>query len=266
LKALNIFLPLFLLLFFSLNILASEKTIHLAVASNFYFTAEQLVRVFEEAEGIKGAKVSLATGSSGVLASQVVNGAPFDLFFSADEVRIDKLVAKNHVRASDTRIYAIGKLMLIARRESDKPMCGLLDSQKERRIALAKPELAPYGVAAKELMFDWGLNEGEQDTIFVYGNNLSQVAQFFSQKAVDYAWLSASQKHLFSNLNQSFCFYKPEVENYKSIVQKMALLKPENPSAKAFWVFLKSKRAKEILLANEYILPVIGEKNNAGSF
>jgi len=245
--------------------------IHIAVASNFYTTLASIVELFEAETGHH---VSISSGASGILSTQILRGAPFDLFFSADTAHVKKLVQQGIIEDKDTAIYARGILLLVANLDNtyfnnsiahEKDVCGLArlsshsSEKKILKMAMAKPELAPYGEASFAFMKQQfpELVQNKQVT-FIYGNNVSQVAQYFSQAGVEFAWLPLSMKEQISkqeitvNIKQ-VCFYQPPIDSYPAIIQVMAIVKKENPVALEFWQFVKSEKVKSLIRQAGYL-------------
>lgn len=121
-----------------------------------------------------GRKVTFTFGASGMLARQIENGAPFDLFLSADEYQVEPLVKKNKVDPDSRQIYAIGRIAIWSKSGNFK---SLADLPKARAIAIANPLTAPYGRAAKEALAKSGLWPQVQDKV-VQAETVRQAFQF----------------------------------------------------------------------------------------
>ena len=143
-----------------------------AVASNFRIPAESLVQVFEEQTGHS---VVVTSGSTGTLYAQIVNGAPFDVLLAADAERPGRLV-KSGAALPDSRFtYAVGQLVLWS---ADPALNGhdcaeMLQQRQFRRLAIANPDTAPYGAAARQVLERLSL-WGELDDRLVVGENIAQ--------------------------------------------------------------------------------------------
>lgn len=127
-----------------------------------------------------GQALRVTYGSSGQFVSQIQNGAPFDLFLSADEAFVRRLVASGHADAASVAPYALGRLALWSRTDRTldlAPGLAVLTSPAVRRIAIANPEHAPYGRAAVDALRRAGLYDRVQARL-VLGENVSQAAQF----------------------------------------------------------------------------------------
>jgi molybdate transport system substrate-binding protein len=152
-------------------------TILIAAASDLTFAMKEIAANFEQATGCT---VHTSLGSSGNFLTQIENGAPFDLFFSADIAYSKKLEAEGLAAPGSTYLYAIGKIVLWTRNDSrvdvSKGFSVMRDSAV-RKIAIANPEHAPYGRAAEEALRKAGVYESVKDRL-VLGENISQAAEF----------------------------------------------------------------------------------------
>lgn len=154
---------------------SARETLSIAAASDLQFALKQVVQDFEAQAS--DAQVHLAFGSSGKLSTQIRQGAPFDLFFSADLSYAQALVDQG-LTAGGVRPYAAGRLVLWSTQEdASKLTMADLDDERFRRIAIANPRHAPYGQRAAEALRASGVWEAI-DPKLVYGENISQTAQF----------------------------------------------------------------------------------------
>lgn len=152
------------------------ETLTVGAAADLQAAFSELGPRFESATG---GKLVFSFGSSGVLAQQIENGAPIDLFASADEEYVTALVAKNRALADTAQPYALGRLALVISRQGSPPVSKLADLAEPSviRIAIANPEHAPYGVAARQALMASGLWDPVSPKI-VYGENVRQALQF----------------------------------------------------------------------------------------
>ena len=166
-----------LLLGIAARALAAES-ITVAAAADLNYALNELANRFEATSGVK---VTLSFGASGNLFSQIQSGAPFDLFFSADEDYPKKLASAGLADASSLRIYALGLLVLWVPNNSpfdpQKLQMELLTQPAITRIAIANPQHAPYGRAAMSAIEHYGLKDKLSGKL-VFGENVSQAAQF----------------------------------------------------------------------------------------
>jgi molybdate transport system substrate-binding protein len=156
----------------------AAESITVAAAADLNYALPELAAQFERATGTK---VVLSFGASGNLFSQIQNGAPFDLFFSADEDYPKKLAAAAAIDASTLRTYAIGHLVLWVPANSPfepaKVQIKLLTEPQVAKVAIANPQHAPYGHAAMAAIEHFGLKDNVGPKL-VFGENVSQAAQF----------------------------------------------------------------------------------------
>src|ERR1700722_19569332 len=167
-----------LLAILSMGSYARAQSVKVAAAADLKFAMTELASQFERQSG---AKLDVTYGSSGNFLTQIQNGAPFDLFFSADSEYPKKLEAAELTEPGTLREYAVGHIVIWTSRDSgiDAAKAGwesLLD-QRVKKIAIANPEHAPYGRAAVAAMKDANVYERVKDKL-VYGENISQAAEF----------------------------------------------------------------------------------------
>jgi molybdate transport system substrate-binding protein len=159
-------------------------TVTVAAASDLTYAMNEIAANFEKATGCA---VRLSMGSSGNFLTQIENGAPFDVFFSADIAYPKKLEAEGLAAPGTTYLYAIGKIVLWTRKDSrvdvSKGFSALRDPAVQK-IAIANPEHAPYGRAAEEALRQSGVYEDVKDRL-VLGENISQTAEFVESGNAD---------------------------------------------------------------------------------
>ena len=172
---------------------APRQTLVVAAAANLKAAAEELKRAFEASH--PGVEVALTFGASGTFFSQLQNGAPFDLFLSADREYPAKLVAAGLARAEDERVYAYGRLVawLPPGSTLDLERRGLaaLADPAVRRVAIANPAVAPFGRATERVLRAAGVHDAVRDRL-VLGTSVAQAAQFATTGAADVAFLPYS--------------------------------------------------------------------------
>ncbi len=153
-----------------------ERVLTVAAASDLTFALREIGKEFEKNTGIK---VIFSFGSTGRLYQQIEHGAPFDLFFSASRAYVDRLERKGLILKDTRRVYAVGRIVLAASRKRGIRIKGLKDLLRPevRRVAIANPSHAPYGMAAKEALISAGL-WGRLKEKLVYGENIRQTLQF----------------------------------------------------------------------------------------
>lgn len=237
----NRLLTLFLILitFYSCT---SEKNAPLRVAgaSNMKFALEELVKQFEQNTGIK---TELITASSGKLTNQIKEGAPFDVFLSAD-LKFPEELHKLGMTTSEPKIYAKGSLVLWTT-ERFTPTIEMLRHDSIKKIAIANPKTAPYGKAGVEFLKRNGLYEHVEDKL-VYGESVSQANQFVATKAVQMGITAASSLYFYNNNSEIRTVNIPE-NLYNPIYQGVVQTNLESEKASKFINYLFSEEGKEIL-------------------
>jgi molybdate transport system substrate-binding protein len=157
---------------------ARAQEIRVAAAADLRFALSELAVNYEQQSGTK---VNVTYGSSGNFFAQIRNGAPFDLFFSADLDYPRKLEAAGLAEAGTLYEYALGRIVIWTRRDAPIDVAtqgwNALLSPSVQKIAIANPALAPYGRAAVAALEKAGILEKVKSK-FVYGENISQAAQF----------------------------------------------------------------------------------------
>tara|TARA_R110000823_G_scaffold125385_10_gene252146 strand:- start:6170 stop:6862 length:693 start_codon:yes stop_codon:yes gene_type:complete len=158
-----------------LPVLAAEP-LRVAVAANFKPVLQRLSEDFTQRTGIE---VRLSSASSGVLATQILHGAPYDVFFSADRERPEALIAGGIAEAAAAFCYASGRLVLVGGELADL-------ARADVSVAIANPATAPYGEAALDVLAREAYLPGAARTL-VRGNNVAQAYQIWHSGAADLA-------------------------------------------------------------------------------
>ena len=167
-----------------------SEEISVAAAANLTDAFDELGRKFTEATGVR---VKFIYGATADLARQIENGAPYDLFAAADVSHVDALVAKNLLVAETRAVYARGRLV-VWRPDGSKLQLNSLEDlagAQVSKIAVAKPDVAPYGQAAVEALRASNLWEKVEPKI-VYSQNVAQAKQFAASGNADAAFLPRS--------------------------------------------------------------------------
>jgi molybdate transport system substrate-binding protein len=201
---------------------AHAAELRVAVASNFKPTMEVVARRFEAETKTK---IAVIGDSTGKLYTQIVNGAPFDLFFSADEAHIQRLVDEGLAIAEGSRVYATGTLVLVGRGEGYRGQDCLmaLASGNFSKLAIANPRTAPYGAAAQQFLESKNLWATVFDKL-VTGENISQATQFVLTGNADMGFLAKSLL-LAAERDVDGCAWDVPAEWHQGLTQKAAMLK-----------------------------------------
>ena len=172
-------------------IASGKETLSLAVASNFHVTAREIASRFERSSGID---VRLSSGSTGKLFAQIVNGAPYDVFLAADTERPKRLLADGLAVKDSLIVYATGFLALWSADSSldDGDCLAALRRQDYNYLAVANPDIAPYGAASRDFLQAEGLWEAAADKL-VLGGSIAQTYQFVATGNARLGLVAASQ-------------------------------------------------------------------------
>lgn len=152
-----------------------ERPLLVLAASGLVLAMDALVEAFEARSGVE---VTPVYGSSGNLAAQIGAGAPADLFFAADDVFVDRLIEQGLVDPTSRTVYALGRLVLVV--PEGRPLPAGVGSLADRRyavVAIANPDHAPYGRAAREALASAGVLPRVEPRL-VYGDNVQHTLQF----------------------------------------------------------------------------------------
>ncbi len=235
-------------LLFLHSAVAEEVTI--AVAANFSAPMKVLSKQFTESTGHE---VRLIVGSSGKLFAQIQQGAPFDVFLSADEAKPARLVALNLAVAGTQFTYAEGALVLWSRKPDIKQVDerSLLAGHFSK-LALANPKVAPYGRAAVEVLGKMGVYEAVKQKL-VQGESVAQAFQFVHSYNADLGF-SARAQLLQLKDSEVFSYWSVPNDFHRPILQDAVLLEAgrANQAAHAFLAFLKAPEAQKTILAFGY--------------
>lgn len=231
-----------------------EKKVTVAVAANVQYAMQAIKTKFENETGIK---VEVILGSSGKLTQQIQEGAPFDVFVSAD-TKYPLTLYHNKMTNGSPKIYATGVLVLWSAKPGIKPLSDLafLLGDNIKKIALANPKTAPYGVAAEEAMHYYNLYEKVQSKL-VYGESIAQTNQFISTQSADVGF-TAKSVVLADEAKGKGAWIEIDKKAYSPIEQAAVILKhgaeTNKELSEQFYNFLFSKSAKDIFARFGYIL------------
>jgi molybdate transport system substrate-binding protein len=234
----------------------ARKTLTVAAAASLKNAAEELEKAFEVEQ--PGVDVAVTFGASGALFSQIQNGAPFDVFLSADREYPARLVAASFAAAADERIYAFGKLVAWlppgSTLDLEKRGLAALADPAVKRIAIANPAVAPFGRATESAFKAAGVYEAVKEKL-VLGTSAAQAAQFATTGAADVAFLPCSLT-FGKELSAGRAILVPEAL-YPRIEQSgIVLAASREPAlARAFLAFLTGEKGRAILAKYGYGLP-----------
>ena len=230
---------------------AEAKSIQVAVATNFSHTMKNLVTEFEKTSDYQ---VALSFGSSGKFYAQIKQGAPYELFFSADQAKPDALQKDGLVIAANRFTYAIGRLAVwTARPDFANKIETILTQGAFNKLAIANPKVAPYGAAALQVLRHLALIDRTQSK-WVQGSNIAQTYQFVHSGNADLGFIALSQivgKH---KLQKGSYWLVPDAM-HNPIKQDVVLLSraAESLGAKAFLDFIHTDKAQNIITQFGYL-------------
>ena len=219
-----------------------------AVASNFTSTARLLEQAFEASSRHQ---IDLTFGSTGQLYAQVRFGAPYDLLLAADQRRPQMLESSGHVVHDSRFTYATGQLVLVGPHTAHSDARARLEDESLMRLAMANPEVAPYGLASREFLESSRLASRLQSKI-VLGENVAQAFAMLATGNVDVALVGASQVLGRQDLE----VWPIAADAHAPIHQDAVLLAHgrDNLAALAFHRYLRSERGRAIIAAQGYRL------------
>jgi molybdate transport system substrate-binding protein len=237
-----------------------SQEIMVAAAADLKFAMGELAANFEKQTGNK---VNVTYGSSGNFFSQIQNGAPFDLFFSADVDYARKLEAGGQAEPGTLYSYAVGRIVIwmppgVKVDLNSQGMGALLDSAIQK-IAIANPAHAPYGRAAVAAMKKAGVYEKAEPKL-VYGDNISQAAQF-AQSGNAQAGIIALSLAISPAMKDSGKMWLIPEELHPAIEQAAMVVKSsqKKEAAKAFLEYVKSAEGKAVMDKYGFTTPPAGD-------
>ncbi len=232
----------------------------IAAASDLNFAFKELIAEFEAKTGDR---VKLSLGSSGNFFSQIQNGAPYDLYFSADVRYPERLIASGHALSDSLYRYAVGRIVVWVPKTSPLPVetSGLhvMLDPAAKKIAIANPKHAPYGRAAVSAMEHEQIYE-EVKSKLVLGENISQAAQFVESGAADVGVIALSLA-LAPPMKAAGRYWEIPVEAHPPIEQGVVLLKGARQPAVAekLLEFVKGSAGRAIMTRYGFVVPTLKE-------
>ena len=232
---------------------AGELTV--AAASDLNYAFKEVIAGYEQQTGHH---VKLTLGSSGTFSAQIQNGAPFDLYFSADIGYPKKLEEAGLVVPGSLYPYAIGRIVLWTGNGSHLDLSKGLEILREptiKKIAIANPKHAPYGRAAVAAMEYFKVYDQVKDRL-ILGENISQAAQFIESGACD-AGIIALSLALAPAMKAAGQYWEIPAIAHAPLEQGAVILKQsKNPqAAKQFLEYIKSPQGQEIMKRYGFTLP-----------
>ena len=227
-----------------------------AAAADLKFALEEVAAQFEKDTG---QKIRLVFGSSGTFLAQLLQGAPFHLFMSADEAFVFKLADAGKTRDRG-RLYAFGRIGIIVPNGSSlkadpelKDLSSALKDGRLQRFAIANPEHAPYGARAREALTALGLWDAIKPKL-VYGENIAQTAQFATSGSAQGGIIALSLAKAPAVASLGNFALLPE-QLHRPLAQRMVLLKEAPAAVVAFYDYLATPAAQAIMTRYGFTMP-----------
>jgi len=238
---------------FAVDVFAEE--IAIAAASDLNFAIKEIIAEFEKATGNH---VKLSLGSSGNFYAQIQNGAPFDLYFSADIGYPKKLEEAGLIVPGSLYRYAIGRIVLWTNHSSHRDVTKGLEMLRDpsvKKIAIANPKHAPYGRAAVAAMQHFKVYDAAKERL-VLGENISQAAQFIESGACDVGIIALSLA-LAPTMKAAGTYWEIPSDAHPPLEQGAAILKTskQQKMAQQFLEFMQGTQGQEIMSRYGFMLP-----------
>jgi molybdate transport system substrate-binding protein len=235
---------------------SATREINVAAAADLSSALQEVADTYEKQTGVA---VKLSFGASGALTQQIQNGAPFDVFFSADMDCPKQLIADGHADSASLYRYAVGRLVLWVPSDSaldveHKGIDVLLDPSV-KKIAMANPQHAPYGRAAAAALKHYGLYEKVGDRL-VLGENISQAAQFVESGNAQVGFVALAHA-VAPAMQGKGKYWMVPADAYPALDQGVVLIahSPHSEDAKAFLDYVKSAEVAAKLRRYGFSLP-----------
>lgn len=227
---------------------AADAPIKVAAASDLAFAFEEMGKAFEKETG---RKVTFTFGSTGQLAKQIAEGAPYDVFAAANISFVDEVVKEGACHEDTKALYARGRIVLWSQKDAPATLQGLTDA-RFARIAIANPEHAPYGKAAKQALESAGIWEAVKPKI-VYGENISQTMQFAKSGNVEAAITALS----LAKATDGGSYHLVDDNLHRPLDQALVVCKRgvDEKAARQFATFVNSPAGREIMTRHGFVLP-----------
>jgi molybdate transport system substrate-binding protein len=250
----RVIIALYMCLITGVNVAVAEE-ITIAAASDLSFAFREIAT---EYENTTGHHVRLTLGSSGNFFAQIQNGAPFDLYFSADISYPKKLEEAGLVVPGSFYPYALGRIVLWAGKDSHADLSKGLEILREpaiKKIAIANPKHAPYGRAAVAAMEYFKVYDQVKDKL-ILGENISQAAQFVESGACDIGIIALSLA-LAPAMKSKGTHWEVPAEAHPALEQGAVIMKQSKSpeAARQFLEFIKGPNGHEIMKRYGFVIP-----------
>lgn len=227
------------------------KNLTVSAAADLTPAFSEIGRLYEQRYGVK---VDFNFGSTGQLTQQIEQGAPVDVFAAANVIYIDELEQKNLILPGTKQLYALGRIVIWTRENDAPPLERVEDLTRDtvKRIAIANPEHAPYGIAAREALQAAGVWERVQSKL-VFGENIAQTLQYAESGNVDAAIVALS----LSIPSEGGRWTLVPATLHQPLVQALAVVKStkNEAEAKRFAAFVNGGEGREAMKKYGFVPP-----------
>jgi len=242
---------LFITLFLGTSLFAQK--INIAVAANVSYAINDLIKEFNKTN--PNTKVRVTLGSSGKLTAQIKHGAPYDLFMSAN-MKYPNSLYKDNIAITKPLVYAQGSLAILSSKKRDfSKGLELLKEDSIKRIAVANPKTAPYGIATKQALENANIYKVLKKK-FIYGESISQTVSY-TVTASDIGFIAKSSLYSpkMARFKENINWITLDTKLYTPISQGVVILKDakQKDEVKAFYDFILSNKAKKIFKNYGYL-------------
>jgi molybdate transport system substrate-binding protein len=244
------------LLVLATGIFATAQEITVAAAADMTAALPQLVAAYTK---VTGQSVKLSFGSSGNLTNQIRNGAPFDVFFSADEQYPQQLIAEGLASKETLYRYAVGRLVLWVPADSSLDLSKLginaLLDPSVKKVSIANPATAPYGRAAEAALKHFGIYDQVAGRL-VLGENVSQAAQFVESGNAQAGMIALSHA-LARAMKDKGRYWTVPLDAYHTLNQAAVVLSrsKQQDAGRKFLEFMRTPEAASLLTSYGFSLP-----------
>lgn len=236
---------------------ATVREVRVAAASDLKFALDDVIQAYEKVH--PGTRISATYGSSGNFFAQLSNKAPFDVFLSADVDYPRKLIEAGHGVKETEFTYAVGRIVVWVRNESpldlEKEGIEALKDESVKKVSIANPKHAPYGRAAEASLKTLGVYDTVEPRL-VFGENISQTAQFIESGAAD-AGIIAMSLAVAPAMRQKGRFWEVPLDAYPKMLQGGVVLPwaQDDKAAKELCEFITGEEGKTILKGYGFWMP-----------
>lgn len=247
------FLILFLFYFFLHQSSSyANEIIYIATASNFSKTLEKIAELFKQEN--PGTEIKITSGASGIIANQIIQGAPFHLFFSADKKYIKFLKDKNKIVQNSNFIFSIGKLVFWMPKKnidtlSESDIKKMIYNIKAP-IAVADQKTTPFGAATREFLDHFLIDEKMKHPKFIFGRSIEHVAHYVYSGFTECGFVSLSSVVHVNGSNKEHYWVVPQ-KYYSPLIQEAAIINQDKNLnlVHKFVIFFKNKKEVKAIIA-----------------